>query len=340
MLVAPDKFRGSLSAVQAAAAMAAGARRAGLNQVRELPLADGGEGFLAVLTRAHRGQLATAVVSDALGQPVAARFALLPDGTAVVETALAVGLEQLGERIDPVAASSRGAGELVAAALDAGARRVLVGVGGSAMTDGGLGAVEALGWSLRGAEVLVACDVRTPFLAAAEVYAPQKGATPGQVRLLTDRLAAAAGTYRDRTGVAVTGLVGGGAAGGLAGGLAALGADLVAGFDLVAESVGLAELLAGADIVVTGEGSLDATSLSGKVVGEVLARADRAGVWHRLAVAGRVSATEAGQLRARGVRVRSLLERAATSTEAMARAAALVSELCAEELVSLWKGDD
>ncbi|MGH9091175.1 MAG: glycerate kinase, partial [Acidimicrobiales bacterium] len=173
-----------------------------------------------------------------------------------------------------VRAGTAGVGELVLAAVRAGARRIVVGVGGSATTDGGRGAVEAVGSRdrLEGAELVVACDVRTPFRQAAEVFGPQKGATPEQVAELTRRLDGLAGRYR-RLGVDVDRLPGAGAAGGLAGGLAALGARLVPGFDLVAELVGLAGRLAGADLVMTGEGCLDATSFDGKVVGGVVAAA-------------------------------------------------------------------
>src|SRR5262249_23306709 len=147
-------------------------------------------------------------------------------------------------------------------------------VGGSATTDGGLAAVEALGWSLQGLDVTIACDVETPFLDAARVYGPQKGATSAQIALLERRLAKLADQYRARTGVDVTQLAGAGAAGGLAGGLAAIGAQLVPGFDAVAEAVGLEGAFTGADFVCTGEGKLDASSLDGKVVGGVLAWAD------------------------------------------------------------------
>jgi glycerate kinase len=204
---------------------------------------------------------------------VRAEWSLLPDGTGVVESAQASGLSLVASN-DPIAATTRGTGELIALAAAGGARRILVGVGGSATTDGGLGAVEALGWSLP-VPVVVACDVGTAFLEAARVYGPQKGAAPEEVELLSERLARRAALYRERTGVDVTTLACGGAAGGLAGGLASLGATLRPGFEVVAEAVGLAEALSAADIVVTGEGRLDATSFAGKVVGGVLAAAPR-----------------------------------------------------------------
>jgi glycerate kinase len=249
--------------------MARGLRAAGVEEVQELPLADGGEGTLDALG----GERRSAVVAGPLGDPVRAEWGLLPDGTGVVESAQASGLALVASN-DPLAATTRGTGELIALAAAGGARRILVGVGGSATTDGGLGAVEALGWSLP-VPVVVACDVGTPFLEAARVYGPQKGAAAEEVEILSERLARRAELYRERMGVDVTTLPGGGAAGGLAGGLAALGATLRPGFEVVAEAVGLAEALRAADIVVTGEGRLDATSFAGKVVGEVLAAAPR-----------------------------------------------------------------
>jgi glycerate kinase len=190
---------------------------------------------------------------------------------------------------DPVAASTYGTGELISAAIDAGARRILVGVGGSATTDGGLGALRAL-YPLpraRGIAIQVACDVRTSFLDAADLFAPQKGATPAQVELLRRRLQRLAQVYLDEHGVDVLSLPGAGAAGGLAGGLAAAGATLVEGFDLVADEVGLDDVLEHADLVITGEGFLDEQSFDGKVVGGVVERAAAVGV-PVLVVAGEV----------------------------------------------------
>ena len=167
-------------------------------------------------------------------------------------------------------ATTAGTGELIRAALDDGVRRVLVAVGGSATVDGGLGALEALDFDLRGADVVVACDVTTGFVDAATVFAPQKGADAAAVAELQRRLTELAERYRTDHGVDVRELPGSGAAGGLAGGLAALGARLVPGAELVADVVGLREALTGASLVLTGEGRFDATSLAGKVVGHVL----------------------------------------------------------------------
>lgn len=269
-LCCPDKFRGTLTAPAAADAMARGLRGAGLDDVHTCPLADGGEGTLDALLAARGGDRRTAAVTGPLGEPVEADWGLLPDGTAVIEMALASGLALAAGSNDPVRATTRGTGELIAIAARGGARRVLLGVGGSATTDGGLGAVEALGWSLP-VHVTVACDVDTAFVAAAKVYGPQKGAGPDDVGLLTERLVQLAQRYRERTGIEVRALRGGGAAGGLAGGLAALGAELRPGFEVVADAVGLRAELDVATLVLTGEGRLDATSLAGKVVGGVLA---------------------------------------------------------------------
>jgi glycerate kinase len=263
LLAAPDKFRGTLSARRAAAAIAAGAARAGW-AADELPLADGGEGTLDVLGGGNR----RTVVTGPLGEPVEAEWRLEDDGTAIVEAAEACGLTLAGgaERNDPLGATSRGVGELVAAAIAEGAARVVVAVGGVASTDGGAGALGVLQTPLP-VPVDVAYDVEARFLEAADVFAPQKGATPEQASILRGRLAR----------LEVPDLPGSGAAGGLAGGLAAIGARLLPGFDFVAGRLAFEERLAEAELVVTGEGLVDAMSLTGKVVGRVLARAEAAG---------------------------------------------------------------
>ncbi len=273
LLAAPDKFRGTLTASDAAAAIAAGARRAGWTAV-ELPLADGGEGTLDVLGGGNR----RTVVTGPLGDPVEAAWRLEEDGTALIEAAQACGLTLAGgpEGNDPLRATSRGVGELIAAAVAEGAERIVVFVGGVASTDGGAGATEAVPHPLL-VPLEVDCDVDARFLDAADVFAPQKGATPEQVQILRQRLAK----------LVVPDLPGSGAAGGLAGGLSALGARLVSGFDLVADRLGLDAQLRDADLVVTGEGLVDATSCTGKVVGRVLEHAAAAGI-EALVVAGDV----------------------------------------------------
>ncbi|MFL5943130.1 MAG: glycerate kinase [Gaiellaceae bacterium] len=286
LLAAPDKFRGTLTAREAAAAIAAGAARTGWDAV-ELPLADGGEGTLDVLGGGNR----STVVTGPLADPVEAAWRLEEDGTALIEAAQACGLTLAGgpDRNDPLAATSRGVGELVAAAVAEGAQRIVVTVGGVASTDGGAAAVEALPAALPPLEV--ACDVDARFLDAADVFASQKGATPEQVEILRRRLAQ----------LDVPDLPGAGAAGGLAGGLAARGARLSPGFDLVAQRLGFDHHLAAADLLVTGEGRLDATSVTGKVVGRALERAAAAGV-AALVVAGEVAAES-------GIDAISLVER-------------------------------
>ncbi len=268
MLAAVDKFRSTATAAQVATAIGHACWELG-HDCDEAPVADGGEGTLEVLGGPNR----TSVVTGPLGDPVRAGWRF-HRGTAVIEMAQASGLALVGgaEGNDAVAATTTGTGELIDQALDLGAERIIVCLGGSATTDGGLGAVRAIHAParLRAVEFLVACDVRTRFVDAAAVFAPQKGASPAQVRLLTGRLERLVQLYRDVYGVDVSELPGAGAAGGLAGGLAALGAELVPGFDLVADEIGLAERVARADLVVTGEGHLDAQSFEGKVVGGVL----------------------------------------------------------------------
>ncbi len=327
-MAAADKFRGTATAPEVCAAIARGVARAG-GACRSLPMADGGEGTLDALGGPNR----TTLVAGPLGDPVQARWRLR-DRTAVVEMAQASGLALVGGAAgnDPLAASTHGTGEVIAAALDQGARRILVGVGGSATTDGGLGALRALAphARLKGVELVVAVDVTTPFVAAAAVFAPQKGATPAQVALLTRRLERLAQVYRDDFGVDVTALAGAGAGGGIAGGLAAIGGRIVSGFEVVADEVDLAGAVEEADLVVTGEGHLDAQSFDGKVVGGVAALAAELGV-PVLAVAGEVDADVADRLW-----TVSLVERYGVEA-ALARAASCIEDAVAAEL-SAWSG--
>ena len=271
--MAPDKFRGTASASQAVAALTAGLQALG-HEAIACPLADGGEGLLEVLGGANR----ITTVTGPLGDPVEAAWRFV-GRSAVIEMALASGLGLVGgaEHNDAVAASTFGTGELISAALEAGAKKIVVGLGGSATTDGGLGALRALEplHRLRGVELNVACDVGVRFVQAAQLFGPQKGATPSQVKLLERRLERLLQVYENDYGVQVGDLVGGGAAGGLAGGLACLGASLLSGFDLVSDYLGLDELIESADLVITGEGFLDAESFEGKVVGGVSDLANR-----------------------------------------------------------------
>jgi len=276
ILVAPDSFKGTFTAGQVARAIGSGLQAAGRN-VDLCPVADGGEGTLAALGGTLGAREQTLAVSDPLGRPVTAAFAL-GDATAVIETAAASGLDLVSEsERDPLIASTAGTGELIAAAVAAGARTIYLGVGGSATTDGGAGAIAVIqdAGGLQGSELVVLCDVRTPFEDAARVFAPQKGADPAQVRRLTARLNALGRRWaRDPRGMPVTG-----AAGGLSGGLwSVLGARLVPGAAFVLDAIGFDVRMRAARAVVTGEGRLDAQSLTGKIVSEVATRARQAGV--------------------------------------------------------------
>lgn len=265
VVAATDKFRGTATAAAATAAIGAACWELG-HDCTEIPMADGGEGTLDVLGGANR----TSTVTGPLGDPVEAPWRLSRQ-TAVIEMARASGLLLAGgaDGNDPIAASTLGVGELLDEAIQLGARRIIIGLGGSATTDGGMGALSALGgpYRLRGIDVRVACDVNTPFVDAAPIFGPQKGASAVQIEWLTARLRQLAERYREMYGVDVTKLPGAGAAGGLAGGLAALGARLEPGFELIADELDVYDHLEGADLIITGEGKLDAASFDGKVVG-------------------------------------------------------------------------
>jgi glycerate 2-kinase len=322
VVIAPDSFGGTLTAVEAAQAIARGWRTAAPGDALALlPLSDGGPGFVDVLAAALPGsEVRTVVVEDPLARPVEARW-LLDGGVAYVESAAACGLHllTLAER-DPRATTTYGVGQLVVAALDAGARRVVVGLGGSATNDGGAGLLAALGVArldaggarlppggaalaetarLEGAPdprlarvgLVAATDVDAPLLGlfgASAVYGPQKGAGADDVQLLDAALTRWADLLEEHLGVVVRDRPGAGAAGGLGAALYALGAERLPGLPLVADAVGLAAAVEVADLVVTGEGSLDPTSLRGKVVSGVAAVAAESAV-PCVAVAGQVS---------------------------------------------------
>jgi len=262
-----------------AAAIGRGIEAAGLVPPDLCPVADGGEGTLEILLTHLGGETAGAAAHDPLGRPVTAGFGLIEDGgTAVVEVAEASGLNTVSdEDRDAVAASTYGTGELIIAAAATGAEVILVAAGGSATTDGGAGAIEAIeaGGGLQGAKLVVLCDVRTPYELAAEVFAPQKGATPAQcVHLTTALVAKCTHWAKDPRGVPMTG-----AAGGLAGGLwAQYDAQLVSGAAFVLDALEFDRRMRAARCVVVGEGRLDATTLEGKIAGEVATRARQAGV--------------------------------------------------------------
>ena len=273
-LVAPDSFKGTLGAAEVAEAMAEGVREAGA-EADPCPVADGGEGTLEALLAARGGVRVEAAAHDPLRQPIVAEFGLLDDGaTAVVEVAAASGLPLLSpEKRDPERADSFGTGELIAAAIEAGARTVLVAAGGSATIDGGRGAIEALrGQAEQGAigleaiELEVLCDVVNPYEDAVRVFGPQKGLKFANADRLAARLDEfAASLPRDPRGLPMTGC-----AGGLSGGLmGAFGARLRPGARFVLDQLGFESRLAAADGVITGEGRIDEQSLGGKIVGTI-----------------------------------------------------------------------
>lgn len=289
IIVAPLEFKGTLTAAEAAGAVASGLRQAlPAAEVIEMPMADGGPGTLDAMLRAVRGDLKGVTVKGPLGSEVRARWAVLPEDTAIVETAEAIGLARVWPGVnDAVLASSYGAGELIGAALENGARRVFVGIGGSASSDGGRGLLEALGArfadSDRGlqldisgldpmlaeAELIVLSDVRSPLLGvsgASRVYGPQKGASPEQVELLEGRMLRMADACETTFGRVVRDEVGAGAAGGLGFALLLLGAKVLPGAEVVARLLGVDQQLKGADGLVTGEGTLDSQTDAGKGV--------------------------------------------------------------------------
>jgi glycerate 2-kinase len=275
-LASPASLKGVLSPLEAAGHLASGLRRVDGVETAELPVADGGEGTAAVIHAALGGTWRRAVVPGALGAPVEADWLLLDDGTAVVESAQAIGLPALElHELDPLRATSRGLGELLLAALAERPSSLLVCIGGTATVDGGAGLLAAAGERLRDVPLRAACDVRNPLLGergAARVFGPQKGADAAAVEVLEARLAGMAelAPYRD--------LPGAGAGGGLGAALAALGGQLVEGAELVLDTIGFDERAGRADLVVTGEGTVDATTLEGKAPGAVVRRCAQLGV--------------------------------------------------------------
>ena len=368
IVVAPDKFKGSLTAVQAAQAIADGLRRSRADlDVVQLPVADGGDGTVAAALAAGY-EPKTATVQGPTGEPVEATFAVRGE-QAVLELAEASGLSRLPHgTLAPLTASTYGTGQLLLAALDAGCRSLILGVGGSASTDGGAGMVQALGarfLSAAGEEVgrggaalldldrvdptlldprlasttvILACDVDNPLVGAqgaATVYGPQKGATSDDVELLDKALSHYAEVVHRDMGLHLSHRAGAGAAGGTgAGAIAFLGAVSSSGIELMLEVVGFARAVEGADLVITGEGSLDAQSLSGKTPVGVARAAASAGV-PVIALVGRL---EVGpdELRAVGITsARALLELEPDDILAQRDAAVLLARL-AEEVGASW----
>jgi glycerate 2-kinase len=303
VLVAPDSFKGTFRAAEVAGAIGRGLERAGLMPPDLCPLADGGEGTMEALLLALGGEAIAADVHDPLGRPVRASFGLVEDGgTAVIEMAAASGLGLVAEsERDPWAASTYGTGELICAAVAAGADVVVLGVGGSATTDGGAGALEAIEehGGLAGARLVVLTDVRTPFERAPAVFGPQKGADPDTVRVLEQRLSDWAVELNAAAGHPVSEEAGAGAAGGIGAGLLALGGRRESGAAVIAEHTRLADDVAAAELVITGEGRFDDQSLHGKVV-SALAGAARSHHTPVLVLAGQVTLDERA-LRAAGI---------------------------------------
>lgn len=364
VVVAPDKFKGSCTAREAAAATIAGLRESWGDAVvyEAVPMADGGDGTVAAFLES--GAIVRSVtVHDALGGPVTATYALAGD-TAVLEMATASGLALLGGRRAPRAASTYGTGELIADALTAGVRRIVLGIGGSASTDGGAGALAALGVRfldaagapleptpaalatlagidasglnprLAGVRIEIACDVENPLLGAggaAATYGPQKGATPADVVFLEGVLGRLAAQATAATGRDLRALPGAGAAGGLGWGLATFArARLARGFDLVAGLQGLAVKLAGAALCVTGEGRIDGQSLQGKVVGGIAGLARAAGGVPVLAIGGSVDPAAVPALSARGVACVALVPEGGDPVPAIRDAPAFIRAAAAD----------
>jgi len=362
VVAAPAPFKAALGPADAAAAIAVGARLAGA-EVVQVPVADGGEGTLDALVAADGGRIIEAPARDPLGRSITAAFGMLPSGTAVVELAQASGYERLADHErDPEVTTTAGTGDLIRAALDAGCARIIVGVGGSATTDGGLGLAIALGARalddndeplagiggalsrvrrvdlsgldsrLASVQIDVACDVTSPLTGpegAAEVFGPQKGATPEGVERLEEGLGNLATVLAAQGLPDIADMPRAGAAGGAAGGmLAMLGAVLTDGGALVTRAAGLPAALRGADLCITGEGRLDEQSLHGKVVGSVarLARtAGRTGV-RVLVLAGQVDLPVAAQ-QAAGFQAASVADHAGSVRRAIDDAAAQLAGL-------------
>lgn len=322
VLVAPDSFKGTYRATEVAAAIGRGLESVGLRPPDLCPVADGGEGTMEVLLTSLGGETAAARVRDPLGREIDAAYALLEGGgTAVVEMARASGLDLVAEaERDAEAASTYGTGQLIAAAAQAGAQVVLVACGGSATSDGGAGAIEAIedAGGIGSTKIVCLCDVRVPFERAAEVFGPQKGADPAAVQRLTERLHALADRLpRDPRGVPATGC-----AGGLSGGLwAQYGAALEPGAAFVLAELGFDERMRAARAVIVGEGRIDEQSLQGKIAGEIATRARQAGV-PCFAIVGRSDLDAFG---ARMLDLQRVLE--ATNPGEMAAAAASLADV-------------
>jgi glycerate kinase len=374
VVIAPDSFKGSLSAVEVADAIATGIRRTGLPLVPvTVPMADGGEGTVEAVLSATGGRRRVVRAEGPLGDPVDAAYGILPDGrTAVIETAAASGLPLVpADRRNPLLASSYGTGQLIRDALDQGCRRLMIGVGGSATNDGGMGMAQALGVRfldeegrelgrggaeleriaaidcggldprLAEAEIRVLCDVTNPLCGpegASAVFGPQKGATPEMVERLDRGLARYAERIAVFLGRRVADVPGAGAAGGLAAGLLAFGrAELVPGVRVIMELVGLEQKVRGAALVITGEGRTDGQSARGKVPSGVGAVAAKCGV-PAVCLSGGIG-EGADLLYAHGITAMfSIANRPLSLDEAMRDAARLLAEAAENAVRLFWHG--
>jgi glycerate 2-kinase len=369
IVVAPDSFKGTLTAVEAADAIASGVLATMPNaEIIRLPLADGGEGTVEALVHAGNGRTLTARVHGPLGTRVDAAYGIIGGGEiAVIEMSAASGLTLVppGQR-NPAKTTTYGVGELIHAALDQKVRSIIVGVGGSATNDGGAGAIQALGARFLGVDgnelppggaalenlatidltkfifqknkvdVTVACDVQNPLVGpngSSHVYGPQKGATPEMVIMLDRALARYAKVVKQTVGIDIADMPGGGAAGGLAAGLHAfLGARICSGVNLVLDALRFDEIARDADIIVTGEGRIDSQTLQGKTVSGVLERAKALSV-PVVAFAGIVGEGIGDLHRAGLIQVYSLSE-AVGEREAMSNAAYQLEQLARRSVSS------
>lgn len=285
IVIACDSYKGCLSSPEVARAAAEGVAEVYPDcEIVRLAVADGGEGTVDALVDTREGHLEWAEVSDPLGRPVKAVYGVAGD-LAIIESAAACGLTLLTkEERNPLITTTKGLGELILAAIDKGCRRFLIGLGGSATNDGGMGMISADGFleRARGLSFTVACDVDTPYIGAhgaSRVFGPQKGASEEDVEILEERLRGYALKILKDTGIDVSDMAGAGAAGGLGGAFRAyLGAELKRGVDLVLDQIGFDSIIDGADLVITGEGCSDYQTLKGKTAAGVLERAKRKGV--------------------------------------------------------------
>jgi glycerate kinase len=371
IIIAPQSFKGSLKAHEAAAAMAEGVKAFDSSiETVLLPIADGGAGTVRALVQATNGKLISAIAHDPLGNKVAAAWGKSDDGvTAFIEVAAASGLALVPEdKLDPMQASTYGTGELILAALEHGCKKIMIGLGDSATTDGGAGIAQALGVKLldndgkeipsggaglallehidmsgrnrlvKDCKIMCACDVTNPLYGpqgAAYIYGPQKGATPEMVKKLDASLRNLAGVIKNDLGLDIADLPGAGAAGGIGAGLVAfLGDSLQRGVDLICDSIGFNKYLENADLVLTGEGRIDYQTAFGKTVAGIAVRAKAAGV-PVVAICGEIGQGYCEVYKHGVSSVMSILPRAMSREEAMREGGDLLRD-AAERAVRLF----